>query len=75
MDGRYAAHDLSSGVRQRNTGGGLLALTPGATVNVVGDLWLVARVQVPTGTWLYGQQHFGPTVTVSLQYQVRKFWE
>jgi hypothetical protein len=75
VDGRWAAHDVQSGERQQNTGGGLLALTPGATANVFGELWLVARVQVPVGTWLHGRQHFGPTVLLSVQYQVRGLGE
>jgi hypothetical protein len=73
VDGRWAARDVSLGERQENTGGLLIAVTPGVTVNLSGPLGLIARVQVPVATRLYGEQHFGPTGTASLQYQRRSF--
>jgi hypothetical protein len=68
LDGRYAVQDTDSGVTQVNTGGFLLALTPGLMWNIVDGLWLQAQVQVPIATKLYGVQSIGPVVTVGLQF-------
>ncbi|HEY3357584.1 MAG TPA: hypothetical protein VGQ83_30310 [Polyangia bacterium] len=74
LDGRWAARDTLSGERQENTGGLLLALTPGVIVNLVDPgLWLQVRVQVPVLSRLYGEQSVGPVVTASLQYAFAKF--
>ncbi len=68
LDARQAAHDTLFGDRQDNTGGFLLALSPGIMADVVGDLWLYLRVQVPIASHLYGEQQFGPVWLASLQY-------
>jgi len=68
VDGRYAVQDNDSGDTQVNTGGFLLAATPGVMWNIVDGLWLQAQVQVPFATKLYGVQSVGPVVTVGLQF-------
>jgi hypothetical protein len=69
LDGRQAARDTRHDVPQENTGGFVLAITPGIVVNVIEpDLWFYLRVQVPVATHLYGEQTVGPTVLASLQY-------
>jgi hypothetical protein len=68
LDGRYAVQDNDSGVTQVNTGGFLLAATPGVMWNMVDGLWLQAQVQIPFATKLYGVQSVGPVVTVGLQW-------
>jgi hypothetical protein len=70
LDGRYAGHDTSDGEIQSNTGGFVLAATPGVNWNVVGDLWLYAQVQIPVVTHLFGVQSVGPVVTVGIQIAV-----
>jgi hypothetical protein len=67
VDGRYALEDRSGGEAQLNTGGLVLALVPGLTVNPWGDLWLRTRVQIPTVTVLNGVQSLGPTFFASAQ--------
>ncbi|HMK72049.1 MAG TPA: transporter [Myxococcaceae bacterium] len=68
LDGRYAARDSSNGELQSNTGGFVLAATPGIAWNVSGPFWLYAQVQLPFATHLFGVQSVGPVVTVGLQY-------
>jgi hypothetical protein len=68
LDGRYAVQDNASGATQVNTGGFLLAATPGVMWNIVDGLWLQAQVQLPIATKLYGVQSVGPVVTVGLQF-------
>jgi hypothetical protein len=68
LDGRYAARDSSNGELQANTGGFVLAATPGIAWNVSGPFWLYAQVQLPFATHLFGVQSVGPVVTVGLQY-------
>jgi hypothetical protein len=67
LDGRYAVKDSSNGDPQNNTGGLLLAVTPGLMWNLTGGLWLYGQVQVPFAAALYGVQSVGPVVTVGLQ--------
>lgn len=71
LDGRYAVRDNNSGETQLNTGGLLLAVTPGLSWNLTGGLWLQAQVQIPFVSHLYGVQSVGPVVTVGLQFVLR----
>jgi hypothetical protein len=68
VDGRYAGRDSSQGVRQENTGGLVVSAVPGIAWNVAGPMWLLAQVQVPFLTQLYGQQTVGVTATAGLQF-------
>jgi hypothetical protein len=68
VDGRYAGRDTSQGVRQENTGGLVVSAVPGIAWNVVGPMWLLAQVQVPFLTQLYGEQTVGVTATAGLQF-------
>lgn len=67
VDGRQAQRDTSEGVTQQNTGGLVVAAVPGIAWNVAGPVWLLAQVQVPFATALYGVQSVGLTGLVSLQ--------
>jgi hypothetical protein len=71
LDGRYAVQDTQSGNTQVNTGGFLLAATPGVMWNIFDGFWLQAQVQLPIATKLYGVQSIGPVVTVGLQFVLR----
>ncbi len=71
VDGRYAAQDDIDGDEQGNTGGLVLAASPGLAVNVYGDVWLHARVQIPFLTSLNGDQTVGPTYIASVQVLLR----
>lgn len=68
LDGRLAGRDDLGGEEQVNTGGLVLAATPGVSVGIAGDLWLHAQAQVPVYTALSGTQSVGPVFAVSLQY-------
>jgi hypothetical protein len=68
VDGRFAVRDNDSGDTQLNTGGFLLAATPGLMWNLSGGLWLQAQAQIPVATHLFGVQSVGPVVTVGLQF-------
>jgi len=68
VDGRYAGHDLSAGMLQENTGGLVVSAVPGLAWNVSGPIWLLAQVQVPFVTHLFGEQTVGLTATASLQF-------
>ena len=68
FDGRYAAHDDLHGTLQENTGGLVLAATPGLKLRMFEELWLYASAQIPVFTHLFGEQHVGPVFTASLQY-------
>jgi hypothetical protein len=68
VDGRFAVRDNDSGQTQLNTGGFLLAATPGLMWNLSDGLWLQAQAQIPVATHLYGVQSVGPVVTVGLQF-------
>jgi len=68
LDGRYAVRDVQQGQAQLNTGGFLLAMTPGISWNLSGGLWLFAQAQIPIASHLYGVQSVGPVVTGGLQY-------
>jgi hypothetical protein len=66
--GRYAGQDRSAGVLQENTGGLVVSAVPGLAWNVSGPIWLLAQVQVPFVTHLFGEQTVGVTATASLQF-------
>lgn len=68
VDGRQAQRDTSEGVTQQNTGGLVIAAVPGIVWNVAGPIWLLAQVQVPFATALYGVQSVGVTGLASLQF-------
>ncbi|MGZ6140904.1 MAG: hypothetical protein ACXWLA_09520 [Myxococcaceae bacterium] len=68
VDGRQAQRDTSNGVPQQNTGGLVIAAVPGIAWNAAGPIWLLAQVQVPFATALYGVQSVGVTGLASLQY-------
>ena len=68
VDGRYAGRDRSEGVLQENTGGLVVSAVPGFAWNVTGPIWLLAQVQIPFATHLFGQQTVGVTASASLQY-------
>jgi hypothetical protein len=71
VDGRYAWEDTAGGDAQTNTGGLVVSLSPGFTVNVWGDVWLRARAQLPVLTSLDGEQSVGVTVFASVQVLIR----
>jgi hypothetical protein len=71
IDGRFAVRDHSEGTVQENTGGLVISAVPGVAWNMWSQLWLLAQVQVPFATHLYGQQTVGVTVTASLQFVLR----
>ncbi len=71
IDGRYAARDDVDDEEQVNTGGFLLAVSPGASVNLFEDVWLRGRVQLPVVTSLYGDQSVGPTFFASVEMLIR----
>jgi len=67
IDGRYAGRDRSEGILQENTGGLVVSAVPGLAWNFTGPLWLLAQVQIPFATHLFGQQTVGVTATASIQ--------
>jgi hypothetical protein len=71
VDGREALRDTSDGDPQTNTGGLVLAASPGVVWNPARRLWLRARVQVPFITATYGTQSIGPTALLSAQVVLR----
>ncbi|MBV8432438.1 MAG: hypothetical protein JO244_14835 [Solirubrobacterales bacterium] len=71
LDGHYAARDRSEGVLQENTGGLVVSAVPGVSWNFAGPLWLLAQVQIPFATHLFGQQTVGVTATASIQYVLK----
>jgi hypothetical protein len=68
VDGRYAGRDSSEGVLQENTGGLVVSAVPGLAWKIGGPIWLLAQVQVPFATHLFGQQTVGVTASASLQF-------
>lgn len=70
LDGRLAGRDRIGGDWQLNTGGLVLAATPGVQVILWRELWLSAQVQVPFFKDLYGQQSVGPVFGAGLQYRL-----
>jgi hypothetical protein len=66
--GRYAARDRQAGEVQENTGGFVVQAVPGALLQLAGNLWLQARIEVPFATHLFGTQTLGPTYLAALQW-------
>jgi hypothetical protein len=76
LDGRHAAADRA---RQAdgavvdpvaNTGGTVIAVSPGVYARTVGDVWLFVRAQVPAVKRLAGRQDVLPTLDAGVQLQV-----
>jgi hypothetical protein len=70
VDGRHAAADRQAGAAVANTGGTVLAVSPGVYWNAAGPVWLAVRAQLPFHSDLLGQQSVGPTVVAGVQYLV-----
>jgi hypothetical protein len=70
LDGRYAAADTQDGATVDNTGGTVLAASPGVYWNAGGAFWLSLRAQIPFYSNLNGNQSVGPTVVVGFLYQL-----
>lgn len=70
VDGRFAARDRDAGALASDTGGLVLAASPGVHVDVGGGAWLSLRAQLPFLTHFYGDQSVGPTVVAAVQYKV-----
>ena len=66
-EGRFSRHDVSAGTTQDNTGGTVIAASPGLMLGITDDLWVHARVQIPFVTHLFGEQSVGPTWLVMVQ--------
>lgn len=70
VDGRHANADALSGLAVEDTGGTVLAASPGVYWNAAGPFWLTLRGQVPFYSHLHGNQSVGPTVVGGVQYLV-----
>jgi hypothetical protein len=70
LDGRYAATDRDSGGAVPNTGGTVLAVAPGAYLNVAGGAWVFLRGQIPVYKHFVGAQDQLPSVVTGVQYQL-----
>ena len=70
VDARHAAADSLAGAAVEDTGGTVLAASPGVYWNVAGPFWLALRGQIPFYSRLYGVQSVGPTVVGGVQYMV-----
>ena len=46
----------------------MISATPGLAWNATGPIWLLAQVQIPFATHLFGEQTVGVTASASLQY-------
>jgi hypothetical protein len=75
VDGRYARADRmteAGGMLHDpvdNTGGTVLAASPGIYLNASGGLWIFARGQVPFYKKLLGEQDVLPSFTAGVQFQ------
>jgi hypothetical protein len=70
LDGRYAAVDRDAGGAVPNTGGTLMAIAPGAYVDVGRGAWLFVRGQIPVYERLVGVQDQLPSAVAGIQLQV-----
>ncbi len=70
LDGRWAAQDRDGLGAVLDTGGTVLAASPGIYWNAAGGTWLSLRAQLPVWTRLVGEQSVGPTVTAGVQVQI-----
>jgi hypothetical protein len=77
VDGRHAAADVQHPAANPShghagtiddTGGTVLAASPGVYWNASGPFWLVMRGQIPFWSDLRGVQSVGPTVVAGVQY-------
>jgi hypothetical protein len=66
-EGRSAERDLSLQEPQLNTGGTVVALTPGFAFNPAGTFGIYGKVQLPVATDLYGTQTVGATALFGTQ--------
>jgi hypothetical protein len=66
--GRMAGSDDLDGEQQLNTGGLVLAASPGVSFGITDGLWIHARAQIPVFTALRGTQSVGPVFSASVQY-------
>jgi hypothetical protein len=66
-EGRYAKRDVSEGEQQLNTGGTVVALTPGVWWSAGSTVGLYARLQIPVVTDFYGEQTVGNTFQIGMQ--------
>jgi hypothetical protein len=71
LRGTFLDQDTHRGLRQANTGGRVLALTPGVSLLLLPGLSLSASAGVPVLTGLFGEQQLGPSWQASLVYAVR----
>ncbi len=69
VEGRHAAADRQDGGAVANTGGLVVAVTPGAALVLGGPWSLAVRAQLPVATHLVGTQSVGPVVLASVQLQ------
>lgn len=70
VDGRWAAADRDPGGAVVNTGGTVLAASPGVYFRVSGPAWLFARGQIPFYVRFRGDQAQLPSVVMGVQYLV-----
>jgi hypothetical protein len=70
LDGRHAAADEEDGTTVVNTGGTVLAASPGVYLNALGGAWLFVRGQIPFFESFRGAQDQLPSVVTGIQYQV-----
>jgi len=76
VDGRSAVADTSTAADGTvtdpvpNTGGTVIALAPGAYLDVGAGFWIFARGQIPIYKDLFGEQDVKPGFTVGVQYLV-----
>ncbi len=68
VDGRFNGKDSADGDAQTNTGGLVLAASPGAMARITDSLWLHLRGQLPVYTKLNGVQTVGPVLSAFVQY-------
>lgn len=68
FDGRFNGRDNVDGDAQVNTGGLVLAASPGFLVQLYAQLWLHVRGQLPFYKRLNGVQTVGPVLSAFVQY-------
>ena len=68
LDGRYAGRDTLAGEAEEHTGGLLVSAAPSASFGLSDSWWLRLGAQLPVATKLFGVQHVGPVVSLSIQY-------
>lgn len=71
VDGRYAAADRDPGGAVVNTGGTVLAVSPGVYFQASGPAWLFVRGQLPFYVRFQGDQSQLPSFVSGVQYLVR----